>query len=494
MTTDDIATTAEIARLARGTLLPSFPGATAPRWLLDELEAGLGGVTLFALVGNVPSQESLAALTAQMRKAGDPFVTIDEEGGDVTRLGGHATGSPYPGNAALGAVDDPELTRRVYRSLGAELAEVGVNLNFAPSVDVNTADDNPVIGTRSFGSDPELVARHGAAAVTGTQEAGVAACAKHFPGHGSTVEDSHLSIPLVDADLELLDRRELVPFRAAIAAGARAVMTGHLDLPAITGGVPATLSHAAITGLLRERLGYRGVIVTDALDMAGASGAIGIPEASVRALIAGADLLCLGSHEHAETVAATLDAIGEAVRTGRLSPGRLADAARRTARLREWLAGHAPAAVDRAAGLEAARRAVRVFGALPGWAGAPLVVETESTGNIAVGPTPWGLHPWAPDAVRADGAGAAYGAGGTVAGILDRAKGRGLVVVLRDAHRHAGQRALATALLTARPDTVVVEMGLPVWRPGSAVYLATYGAAAANAQAAAELLGLAPTG
>ncbi|MCP9983784.1 glycoside hydrolase family 3 protein [Actinomadura madurae] len=484
MTTDDTATTAEIARLARGTLLPSFHGSTAPRWVLDELESGLAGVTLFALTGNVPSPESLAALTAQMRKAGDPFVTIDEEGGDVTRLGGHATGSPYPGNAALGAVDDPELTRRIYRSLGAELAEVGVNFNFAPSVDVNTADDNPVIGTRSFGSDPELVARHAAASVTGTQEAGVAACAKHFPGHGATVDDSHLSIPLVDADLDLLDRRELVPFRAAIEAGTRAVMTGHLNLPAITRGVPATLSHDAITGLLRERLGYRGVIVTDALDMEGASGAIGIPEASVRALAAGADLLCLGPHEQAETVEATLAAVDEAVRTGRLPVARLADAAERTGRLRAWLAGHSPAVVDRAAGLEAARRAVRVTGALPGWEAAPLVVETESTGNIAVGPTPWGLHPWAPDAVQADGA------DGTADRILDRARGRGLIVVLRDAHRHAGQRALTTALLTARPDTVVVEMGLPVWRPGSATYLATYGAAAANAQAAAELLGL----
>ncbi|MFD0686544.1 glycoside hydrolase family 3 protein [Actinomadura fibrosa] len=478
----------EIARLARGTLLPSFPGATAPDWLLDELEAGLGGVTLFALTGNVPSPESLAALTARMRKAGDPLIAIDEEGGDVTRLGGHATGSPYPGNAALGAVDDPELTRRVYRSLGAELAEAGVNLNFAPSVDVNTADDNPVIGTRSFGPDPELVARHASAAVTGTQEAGVAACAKHFPGHGATVEDSHLSVPLVDADLELLDRRELVPFRAAIAAGTRAVMTGHLNLPSITGGVPATLSHAAITGLLRERLGYRGVIVTDALDMEGASGEIGIPEASVRALAAGADLLCLGPNEHAETVRATLEAITGAVRGGRLAPERLADAAERTAALRRWLAGQVPAAVDRPAGLEAARRAIRVTGSLPGWNGSPpLVVELKAGGNIAVGPTPWGLSPWAPDAVRADGA------AGEAGRVLERATGRGLVVVLRDAHRHADQRALAGALLAARPDTVVVEMGLPVWRPGSAAYLATYGAAAANAQAAAELLGLTGT-
>ncbi|MFB4315357.1 glycoside hydrolase family 3 protein [Actinomadura sp. 21ATH] len=475
----------EIARLARGTLLPAFGGAVAPGWLLAELERGLGGVTLFAINGNVPGTEELAALTAELRKAGTPLVTIDEEGGDVTRLGGHLTGSPYPGNAALGAVDDPALTRRVYRSLGAELAEVGVNLNFAPSVDVNTADDNPVIGTRSFGSDPELVARHAAAAVTGTQEAGVAACAKHFPGHGATSTDSHLGVPVVDAGLEVLDRRELPPFRAAIDAGARAVMTGHLALPSVTGDVPATLSPAAITGLLRERLGYEGVIVTDALDMDGASGAIGIPEAGVRALAAGADLLCLGPREHEDSLRATLAAIGAAVREGRLPLERLADAAGRTRRLKEWLAGRGPAVVDRSAGLDAARRAVRVAGELPRWNGTPpLVVELEAAGNIAVGPTPWGLGPWAPGMVRA------AGANGEVEPVLERAQGRGLVVVLRDAHRHTAQRAFATAVLAARPDAVLVEMGLPVWAPEGAVHLATYGAAEANARAAAERLGL----
>ncbi|GAA3949389.1 glycoside hydrolase family 3 protein [Actinomadura viridis] len=479
----------EITRLARGTLLPAFSGASAPRWLLAELERGLGGVTLFAINGNVPGTEALAALTAELRKAGDvPLVAIDEEGGDVTRLGGHLTGSPYPGNAALGAVDDPALTRRVYRSLGAELAEVGVNLNFAPSVDVNSAADNPVIGTRSFGADAALVSRHAAAAVTGTQEAGVAACAKHFPGHGATVEDSHLGVPVVHAGLDLLDRRELPPFRAAIEAGSRAVMTAHLNLPAITGGVPATLSPEAITGLLRGRLGYEGVIVTDALDMDGASGATGIPEAGVRALLAGADLLCLGAREYDDSVRAMLAAIGEAVRTGRLPLERLADAAERTRRLKEWLGGAGPAAVDRPAGMEAARRAVRVSGEPPGWSTAPLVVELESAGNIAVGPTPWGLGPWAPDAVRATGAVE------EAAPVLDRAAGRGLVIVLRDAHRHSGQRALTNALLAARPDAVVVEMGLPVWAPEGAVHLATYGAAQANAQAAAERLGLAPEG
>jgi beta-N-acetylhexosaminidase len=331
------------------------------------------------------------------------------------------------------------------------------------------------------------VARHAAAAVTGTQEAGVAACAKHFPGHGATVEDSHLGVPLVDADLDLLERREFVPFRAAIEAGTRAVMTGHLDLPAITDGVPATLSPAAITGLLRERLGHAGVVVTDALDMAGASGTIGIPEASVRALIAGADLLCLGPREHEDSLRAILAAIEEAVRIGRLPLERLADAAERTGALRAWLTGHSPAVADRSAGLEAARRAVRISGDLSGRrsnGSTPLVVELAATRNIAAGPTPWGLATWAPDAVRAEGSAAEAGP------LLERATGRGLIVVLRDAHRHPGQRALATALLAARPDAVLVEMGLPVWRPDGAVHLATYGAASANAQAAAELLGL----
>jgi beta-glucosidase-like glycosyl hydrolase len=478
-----------IARLARSTLLAAFPGPTAPGWLLDELERGLGGVTLFAINGNVPDNERLAALTAKLRAAGDPIISIDEEGGDVTRLA-HLTGSPYPGNAALGVVDDVELTRQVHRCMGAELTEVGVNLDLAPTVDVNSADDNPVIGIRAFGSDPELVARHAAAAVAGLQDAGVAACAKHFPGHGATVGDSHLGLPVVHADQDLLDRRELVPFRAAISAGTKSIMTAHINLPHLTGRDPATLSRAAITGLLRERLGYQGVIVTDALDMHGASGVIGIPEAAVRALSAGADLLCLGSQEFAGSVRDIVAAIVAAVRSGRLPAELLAEAADRTLRLKSWLAGSHPAtAGDRVplsagpkVGLAAARRAIHHTGEPPPLRD-PLVIELEAPGNIAVGPVPWGLSPWAKDVVRVDGATA------DAAELLARAAGRSLVVVVRDAHRHADQRRLAMALLAARPDTVVVEMGLPVWRP-VAVHIATYGATRANGWAAAELLGL----
>src|SRR5699024_9481757 len=169
-----------------------------------------------------------------------PLVSLDEEGGDVTRIG-QAHGSEYPGNAALGAVDDPDLTRATLRSLGGQLTELGFNLDLAPTVDVNVADDNPVIGTRSFGADPELVARHATAAVLGLQESGVAACAKHFPGHGATLQDSHHVLPRVEADADLLRARELLPFRAAVDAGVRSILTAHIEMPALGGPGPATL-------------------------------------------------------------------------------------------------------------------------------------------------------------------------------------------------------------------------------------------------------------
>jgi beta-N-acetylhexosaminidase len=471
-----------LERLVNATLLVPFPGAAPPRWVLEGLERGVSGVTLFAINGNVPGAVELAALTARMRQVADPLVSIDEEGGDVTRLA-HETGSPYPGSAALGALDDPGITRRVHRSLGAELRGAGVNLDFAPSADVNTTDDNPIIGTRAFGSDPELVARHITAAVSGLQEAGVAACAKHFPGHGATSQDSHLEIPLVDVDLPLLDRRELVPFRAAIEAGVRSIMTAHIRVPALTGAAPATLSPSAVTGLLRGTLGYKGVVVTDALDMGAASDAIGIPEAAVRALAAGADLLCLGSKEFEDSVHAIRERIIEAVREGRLSGDRLEESAARIAALRAWLAVPRTAEVDRAVGLRAARRAIRVIGS-PSVPAGPLVLELQAPSNIAVGPVPWGLAPWAPDAVPVDVETAHPNE------LLARATGRTLVIVVRDAHRYAGHRKLVSTLLAARSDAVLVEMGLPVWRPEAAAYVATYGATRANARAAAEVIGL----
>ena len=215
-----------------------------------------------------------------------------------------------------------------------------MTLDMAPAVDVNSSDDNPTIGTRSFGTDPTLVAAHAAAAVSGLQLAGVSACAKHFPGHGATEEDSHFDLPVVDATMELLWRRELPPFQAAIAAGVRSIMTAHIRVPVLTGDLPATFSPEALITLLRKDLGFGGAIVSDALEMQGASGTIGVPEAAVRALVAGNDLLCFGGElvKASETVAedlieATATAIVEAVRAGRLTEDRLAEAAARNALL-----------------------------------------------------------------------------------------------------------------------------------------------------------------
>jgi beta-N-acetylhexosaminidase len=473
-----------LVRAAAGIVLASFAGSTAPEWVLEGLADGLAGVVLFG--SNVVDPAQLATLAAQLRAAGhDPVVAIDEEGGDVTRLA-HATGSPYPGNAALGAADDVGLTREVYRALGAELAAVGVTLDLAPSVDVNTAADNPVIGTRSFGADPALVARHGVAAVAGLHDAGVAACVKHFPGHGATREDSHLALPTVDVPLDVLRSRELVPFRAAIEAGAPCVMTAHIRVPALTGDLPATLCAAAAGSLLRTELGFRGVLVTDALDMHGASGRAGIPAAAADAFVAGADLLCIGSDPGRELVAATVVAVADAVRQGRAPATRLDEARARIAGLHRPPAGAVP--VDRDSGLRAARAALRVRGTIAALH-RPVVAQVRAPATIAAGPVPWGLAPYlcAADAEVVD----VDEPGPTAGELLACAAGRDLVVVVRDAHRHPWMAALVERVVADRPDAVIVEMGLPVWQPPHAgAYLATHGAARANATAALECLGL----
>ena len=276
--------------------------------MLDRLRDGLGGVCIFG--PNVESAEQLRTLNATLRAANpDAVIAIDEEGGDVTRLF-YDRGAPFPGNAVLGRIDDVELTRRVAAAVGAALVATGCTLTFAPDVDVNANPDNPVIGVRSFGADAELVAAHTAAWVDGLQQTGVAASAKHFPGHGDTATDSHLELPVVDLPVETLRARELVPFRAAIAAGSRTIMTSHILLPQLDAEHPATFSARILQGLLRGELGFDGVIVTDALDMAGASGVHGIPEAAVRALAAGCDLLCIGTDN-------TDDQLDEIVTRGR---------------------------------------------------------------------------------------------------------------------------------------------------------------------------------
>jgi beta-N-acetylhexosaminidase len=490
-----------LTRLADAILLPPFPGRSAPRWVLRALEQGLAGVTLFG--PNVAGPEQLAALTAALRAvAAEPLVAIDEEGGDVTRLA-HLTGSPYPGNAALGAVDDVQLTRAVYHALGTDLAAAGINVDLAPSVDVNTTAGNPVIGTRAFGDHTALVSRHAAAAVTGLQSAGLAACAKHFPGHGSTRDDTHHVLATVEGGIRRVRERDLPPFAAAIAAGVAAIMPGHLRVPGLTGSRPASQSAAALGGLLRGELGFTGVIISDALEMRAVSQRDGIAGAAVRAAAAGVDLLCLGRDLDEDDYLAIRAALVAAVRDGSLPEARLADAAGRVAGLRALLAAKAPPAAARPGlpgppdarpdgplGLAAARRALRLFGTV-GPVTDPLVIEADPPENIAAGRVPWGLGPWLPgESVIRLPAGNGEAAASAVADAVARAAARSLIVVVRNAHRAPRTQDLVSLLLAQRPDTIVVEMGLPVWRPPARTYLATYGASRPSGQAAAELLGL----
>ena len=424
---------------------------------LGALVEGAGGVVLFARDSQSPDQ--LAELTASLR-AERPglLIAVDEEGGDVTRLEAR-NGSSFPGNLALGAVDDVALTRRVAAAIGGELAACGVNFDLAPVADVIVDPASAIVGIRSFGTDPALVSRHAAAFVDGLQSAGVAACAKHFPGHGESVADSHLGLPSVETDLETLRARALPPFAAAVDAGVRAVMTAHVRFSAIDDEA-ATLSAKTI-GLLRSELGFGGLVITDALEMRAISGTVGLEGGAVRALAAGADALCFGADVAPEQVESVRKAI-----VGGVPEARLLEAAARVAETAAW-ASSPKAHRDREAGAEAARRALRVEGDVS-LSGEPLFVELRPEATIAAGEAQHGLG------------GIEVREGEQLPPLEDLGR---VVIVVRDAHRHAWQRELVTA------GTVVVETGVPEWRPPAARgWISTYGAGRVNLEAAAELL------
>lgn len=429
-------------------LLPGFLGTELPEWLAARLRGGLGGVCLFAQ--NIASPEQLRELTAAIREANPlAIIAIDEEGGDVSRLHA-ATGSPFPGNAVLGRIDDVALTASVGAAVARELRAAGVNVNFAPDVDINSNPDNPVIGVRSFGTDPQLVARHAAAWVAAHEAEGVAVSAKHFPGHGDTSSDSHHALPVIDLPLETLRERELVPFEAAVAAGARTIMSSHILLPQLDADGPATFSSRILEGMLRGDLGFTGVIVSDALDMTGASGEIGIPAAAVRALAGGCDLLCIGTENTDEQLAEIEAAIDEAVAVGALSADRLADAARRIRELAEGLADDpseapAPYATDPAQ----LRAAFDIADGVLPLAATYRILSLETAANMAVGDVPWGLASagLAPEALHEGDA------------LPDSALP--YLVVGKDNHRRDWTRDLIDRARAAHAGTVVIDMGWP---------------------------------
>jgi beta-N-acetylhexosaminidase len=477
-----------------GVLMPGFVGTTLPAWVAARLADGMAGVCLFG--ENVESPEQLRALTDAIYAANPlAIVSIDEEGGDVSRLY-QSVGSPFPGNAVLGRLDDAALTERVGVQVGLELRAAGVGLTLAPDVDVNSNPANPVIGVRSFGAIAPDVARHAAAWTRGLESTGVASCAKHFPGHGDTAQDSHLALPVVDADAQTLLARELVPFKAAIAAGARTLMTSHIMVPALDPENPATFSRAILTGLLRDEWGFDGVIVTDALDMAGASADRGIPAAAVAAVAAGSDLLCIGTRNTDDQMGQISAAIDAAVAEGSLDAGVLAAAEARVRDLGTQLADTRAHGGELAAqhegvvpGLDASiiagsfRVGARARTLLAAHAGDPIAwVRLDSAANIAVGASPWG--PFASGvlvAATVDAATDARVAAETVpVGALT-------VVVGKDIHRHDFARA-AVAAFAAHGDTLVVDMGWPSPVEDD-TDIATYGASRLVGQALIELIG-----
>lgn len=414
-------------------MLARFHGTTPPDWLRRWLDDGLGGVLLFA--GNITGPGQLRELTTELRAHNpDVLIAADEEGGIVTRVEAR-TGSSYPGNAALGAIDDTGLTRRVAASIGAMLAEGGVNLDLAPDADIDSNPANPIIGVRSFGADPGRVAAHTAAFTDGIQSHLVAACAKHFPGHGRADTDSHLVLPVVGASLQQLRDTDLVPFTAAIRAGVRCAMTAHVVFPEID-TVPATISRRFLTGVLREELGFDGVIITDALEMAAIGDSEASAEGAVAALAAGADLLCLPGEWAAQRQAR--DTLASAVRRGVVPRTRVGESAARVRELAAWARARPISAPEPAAGIEGVRL-------------------TKPPGDL--------------DAIVA------------------RAEGRALLLAVCDAHRRPWQEDLIGGVLARRPGTLVIGTGgVHDAALAGGNYVGTRGSGRANLEAAADLL------
>jgi beta-N-acetylhexosaminidase len=321
-------------------LIAGFNGSQVPVELRSiAREFGLGGVILFSR--NIEAPEQVAELCYEAGRLMPDlplWVSIDQEGGRVARL--KAPFTEWPPMATLGRSGDLRLAERFARALAAELKAVGVTLDYAPVLDILTNAKNPVIGDRALATNAEEVARLGAAIIRTLQAEGVAACGKHFPGHGDTSVDSHLELPLVEHPPDRLRAIEFVPFRAAVRADVATIMTAHVLVPSLDEDRPATLSRRVVTDLLRKELGYGGVILSDDLEMKAIANTYAVPEAAVMATDAGCDgvLICSGDHQ---TQAATLETLVKAVESERLAHARVEDALQRQHRAKERFLGAA---------------------------------------------------------------------------------------------------------------------------------------------------------
>jgi beta-N-acetylhexosaminidase len=316
------------------TLIAGFNGTDLPIELKSlAAEFGLGGIILFARNIVEPEQVAeLAAEAASLVRDLPLWVSVDQEGGRVARL--KAPYTEWPPMATLGRSGDVALAERFARAMAAELLATGITLDYAPVLDVHTNPKNPVIGDRALGERADRVAAIGSAIIRAFQREGLAACGKHFPGHGDTATDSHLELPLVEHPPERLREVEFAPFRAAVDAGVATLMTAHVHVPSLDEGRPATLSKRIVTGILRDELGYEGVVISDDLEMKAVAATYAVPSAAVMAIAAGCDALLICSGDY-ETQGAALEELIHAVEDGRLTAARVEDALKRQTRAKE---------------------------------------------------------------------------------------------------------------------------------------------------------------
>ncbi len=314
--------------------IAGFAGHAIPPELRSlAREFDLAGVIFFAR--NVESPEQVAELSREAQSlAGELplWVSVDQEGGRVARL--KAPFTEWPPMMTLGRSADETLARRFALALAAELSAVGISLDYTPVLDVHTNPQNPVIGDRALAESADEVARLGRVLIETLQENGIAACGKHFPGHGDTSTDSHLELPLIEHPPDRIERVELVPFRAAIEARVASIMTAHILIPALDGERPATLSPGIVDGILKKKLGFDGLVLSDDLDMKAISERHAVADATVAALAAGCDaVLMCGADQHRQ--AAALEAVIQAVERGELPLARVEDALSRHRRVKE---------------------------------------------------------------------------------------------------------------------------------------------------------------
>lgn len=460
----------------------------------------IGGIVLFR-AKNMGTLEELRGLTAELQRAaadaGQPplLIAADQEGGQLMAVG---QATPFPGNMALGATRSGKLANRVGRAIGREMASLGINVDFAPVCDVNNNPRNPVVGTRSFGEDPKLVGAMAAAMVKGLQSAGVAAAAKHFPGHGDTASDSHYAAAVLPHDMRRIRRVELPPFQAAIAAGVRMVMTAHIAFPALNGGsdAPATVSRALLDGLLRRKLGFDGIIVTDAMDMKALEQGPGYAADALAAVAAGADLL-LFNHELARVEPAWATLV-QASRRGLVSSQQVYASAARVMALKRWLGKREQPPLDVvcsrehcALAHEVARQSITLVRDRANCL--PLRLEphmriavvTPCPQDLTPADTSSYLKPQLATAIRRyHGNVDAFEVpmnppGAEIAAVCDRLAGYDLVIAgTINATEAPGQAALIEALLRRKANVIAIALRLPydiAAYPAASTYLCTYG-------------------